>query len=266
MAEKLKSILRRIHWSSLLKAAIFAASWLLLPYWLFIIIALFLYFRPWFRVGTLIGPFFALLVLTDITAPGFFVALIFGALFYLTLLIKDLLILDRRSAYEVLILGIALVYARHFYAAFADGVSGVAFFWAFVVAGMITLLFRNFTSAFMGEKAIPPDESVPAMAAATAKVAENGKNETPVLPAVRQIDRVAAWLIFLLSTQVIIAGLFLPLDFIYQSVIVFLILVLLVDLIGEYIFGGLNRNKILGVGNMVFTLLVIILASARWWL
>ena len=46
MAGKLKSISRQIHWSLLLKAAVFALAWFFVPFWLFFLIALYLYFIP----------------------------------------------------------------------------------------------------------------------------------------------------------------------------------------------------------------------------
>ena len=80
----------------------------------------------------------------------------------------------------------------------------------------------------------------------------------------RDITRVTTWLSFLLFVQILFAGLFLPIDFIYQSVTVFLAVVLLIDLIPEAVSGSLARKKIVMTAMTVFALFVVVLASARW--
>ena len=241
MEEKLKLILKRIHWSSLLKAGVFGLAWLLLPFWIFFLVALYLYFVPWFQVGRLILPFFVLLLLSYVQTSGFFFALIFAAAFYLMLLVKDLLILDRRSAYEILILAFTFFLLRDFYMRFNEGIGGAAIFYAFLTAAVVALLMRSFVNSFAFE----------------------GANE-PAQPHFPLRRATGVWLSFLLLAQILIAGLFLPLDFIYQSTIVFLIAVLFIDLTAEYLLTGLTKNKTLGVASTVFALLVIVLSSARW--
>ncbi len=240
MAEKLKSISKRIHWSSLLKAAVFAGAWLFSPFWVFVPVALYLYFIPWFRAGRLLMPFLALLLLTGNTSYGLFMAIAFGVLFYGILIVKDLLILDRRSAHEIILFAITLLYVRHFYGVSNMGVTGAALLSAFFAGGVIALLFRNFV--------------------ATSLIEEKGiKNFVP--PA---LQRSTFWLIFFVVTQILVAGLFLPLDFIYQSIVAFLIIVPLIDLTAEYFFGSLNRNKILGLMSVTFALLAVIFTSVHW--
>jgi len=69
---------------------------------------------------------------------------------------------------------------------------------------------------------------------------------------------------FLLTWQLLIVGLFLPLDFLYQSAIIFLVAVIILDLVPQYVFGELTRRKVLATGTVLFALLVIVLSSARW--
>jgi hypothetical protein len=76
--------------------------------------------------------------------------------------------------------------------------------------------------------------------------------------------RVFSWLSFMLFSQLLIAGLFLPLDFIYQSILVFLAAVLIIDLVPQHFSHGLTRAKVLAAGMTTFALFVIILSSARW--
>lgn len=273
MAARLRSISRRIHWSLLLKAAIFAAAWLFLPFWMFVLAALYLYYVPWFKPGKLALPFFALLLLAYLQpvsplAAGLWFALIFGAIFYCTMLVKDLLVLDRRSLYEIIILALSFFLLRDFYGRFAEGIGGaagaagaagggsIALFYAFLVAAAIALLVRSFLGAFPEEAAAGAPNG--AHVADSRRFADDHG---------RRLRRTVAWLSFLLIAQVAIVGLFLPLDFTYQSAIVFLVSVLIIDLAAGHVFagdGGLSRNNILGVTSTVFAFLVIVLASARW--
>ena len=62
----------------------------------------------------------------------------------------------------------------------------------------------------------------------------------------------------------IITGLFLPLDFLYQAVSVFLISVLVFDLLPDHLARIGSRQKTLATVSVVFSLFVIVLASANW--
>jgi hypothetical protein len=234
MEEKLKSILKQIHWFLVLRALVFALAWVWLPFWLFALIALYLYLVPLFQAGKLASPFFVLLALSYVQPPSNGFALIFGVLFYFLLLIKDLLLIDRRSAYELLVLALSFLTLRDFYLKFNEGIGGGALGYALLAAAVLALLANSFVRCFWSDDAAKGPR------------------------------RAAALLLFLLFWQTLIAGLFLPIDFIYQSVAVFLVVVLLIDLIPEYLFGGLSRTKILTAGTVVFGLFVIVLGSARW--
>lgn len=237
MAAKLKSISKQIHWSSLLKAAVFGAAWLWLPYWAFILVAFYLYFIPWFQIGRLAVPFFALILLTYLQTQGIIYAMAFAAIFYAILLMKDLIIVDRRSAYEITVLAIIFFLLRGFYETFNQGIGGSSLLFAFLLSAIVAILLRSFFQAF--------------------------SHEVGTWKGMR-LERVSVWLSFLLSAQLTIAGLFLPLDFMYQSTIVFLAIVFIAEIFAEHLFSGLTRNKLLGVSSTIFALLVIILTSARW--
>ena len=241
MVEKSKSILRQIHWSLVLRAAVFALAWFFFPFWLFLLIALYLYFVPLFQAKKLAVPFFVLLILTYIEAPSILFLLIFAALFYYLLLIKDLLLIDRRSAYELVVLALAFFLIRSFYEYFGAGlITGASLWYGFSVAALIGLLINGFIRGFSDG---PGSESV----------------KRDISP------RVAAWLAFLMVWQFLILGLFLPLDFVYQSVIIVLIAVPVIDFVPEYCFGGVaSRRKVLTTGMAVFALLAIVLSSAQW--
>ena len=235
MAAKLKSILRQIHWSSLLKAAVFGAAWLWLPYWAFFFAALYLYYVPIFEAKKLGIPFFILLILAYLQGQGIFPALIFSAIFYGILLIKDLLIIDRRSAYELLGLVESFLLLRIFYSHFTEGPSGLAVTIGFFVATALTLLLNSFIQCFRDESGD-----------------------------IHGVRRAGVWLSLPLFSQMIITGLFLPLDFLYQAVSVFLISVLVFDLLPDHLARIGSRQKTLATVSVVFSLFVIVLASANW--
>jgi hypothetical protein len=235
MAAKLKSILRQIHWSLLLKAAIFALAWFFLPFWLFLLVALYLYFIPFFQSRQLFWPFFVLLVLTFIEPPVLPFFFIFALLFYFLLLLKNLLLIDRKSAYELLVIALSFFLIRSFYESFgANVITGASIWHGFLLAAFIGLLVASFLRYFSDTK--------------------------------NRSRRVAGWLTFILIWQFLILGLFLPLDFVYQSVIIFLVSVAIIDLIPEHYFepAGISEQRIAVSGITIGALLLIVLLSAQW--
>jgi len=236
MEEKLRSILRQIHWSSVLKAGVAAIAWYLFPFWLFLIVVLYLYFVPVSQGYRTTGAFWALVVLAALEPRGVSFMLIFGGIFLYMLLIRDLLLIDRKSAYEILALLLSFLLLRTFYIHEGGGIAGSSLIWSFVTAALLAWLYANYIDTFE---------------------AREGAIVSP-------LSRPVRWLLFLLSWQFIVAGLFLPLDFVYQSVIVFLALVFFIDLIPQYLFGELTKDKVLITSTMVFSLAVLILGSARW--
>jgi hypothetical protein len=239
MAEKLRSILRRISWSSVLKAVLFGVTWWALPFWLFLLIALYLYFVPMTGAHKVSVPFFVLLLITLLQRPGIIFAVIFCIVFYFLLLVKDLIIIDRRSAYEMLMLVLSYLLMRGFFL----NVGGSFGWWSLadsaVAAIAVSALVGSFVKNF---SAVPKDSAREA----------------------RSFRRMLGWMTFLLTWQLLIVGLFLPLDFLYQSAIVFLVAVIILDLVPQYVFGELTRIKVLVTGTVLFALLVIVLSSARW--
>jgi hypothetical protein len=232
MVEKLKSTLRRTNWSLLLKAVIFAVAWWALPFWLFLVIALYVYFFPIAGTGKVSVPFFVLLLISLFEGQGIVDAIIFGAIFYFILLIKDLLIIDRRSAYEIMVLVLSYLLLRTFFLNVGGSFGLRAFFYGLIVAIAMSAMIASFIKNF---------------------------SEAP-----RPFRRMLDWMMFLLLWQLLIVGLFLPLDFLYQSSIVFLASALLIDLVPQYVFGELTRAKVLATGSVIFSFLVIVAASARW--
>jgi len=241
MAEKLKSILKRTSWSLVLKALIFGVAWWALPFWLFLIIALYLYFVPVAGSKKVGVPFVVLLLILFLQSQGIIAAILFAALFYFILLVKDLLIIDRRTAYEILVLALTYLLLRGLFLNVGGSFGYHALFDSIVAAWAVSAMVGGFVKNF-------------------SVVPENTSREA------RPFRRMLGWMTFLLMWQLIVVGLFLPLDFLYQSAIVFLVATVLIDLVPQYVFGELTRAKALATGSLIFSLLVIIGASARWML
>lgn len=233
MVGGLRSIAKRISWSSLARAVIFAAAWWVAPYWLFLIVALYLYYVPLTGAGKVSAPFWVLMLIALVEPQGWIFALILAAVFYYILLIKDLLIIDRRTAYEVLVFVLSYLLMRDFFLNLGgQAFGGWAFFGAMGVAFALTVLFGSFVGNF---------SSAP-----------------------RPLRRAIAWTIFILLWQVLIVALFLPLDFSYQAAIAFLIATAIMSVVSQRAFGELTRTKALATSVVVFAFLTIILASAVW--
>lgn len=239
MAAKLKSITRQIHWSLLLRAAAFALAWLYVPFWVFLLVALYCYCVPIFRADKFAVPFGVLLILTAFHSPDGWMAFILGAIFYYLLLIKDLLVIDRTTARSILVMILSFFLLREFYAAFSNGPLGLALFGALVAAILFGLLMHNLLDNF--RRSYEEDE----------------KGE-------KNVRNVVSCLSVVLMAQCLVVGLFLPLDFIYQSVLIFLFAALMVDLLPNQVFGNLSWDKIRLTSFVCFALTVIILVSAKW--
>ncbi|HVM76788.1 MAG TPA: hypothetical protein VMU07_01405 [Candidatus Paceibacterota bacterium] len=234
MAERLKSILRQTRWSLLIKAVIFAGAWLVLPFWLFLLVALYAYFVPVPQSRVVAGPFLVLLLLIALEPKSLVFAAIFGAIFFYMLLIKEFVLIDRKSAHEVIVLVLSFFLIRDFYIRQGGAMTGWSFFYSFCVALILGLMISNY-------------------------IRFGGTSEPNT-----GVKRMAVWLSTLLIWQLIIVGLFLPVDFIYQSVIVFLGVIPLIDLVPQYLFGDATRQKSLIAASVIFVLFVLVLGSARW--
>jgi hypothetical protein len=240
MVEKLRSILKRTNWSSALKAILFGVAWWALPFWLFLLLALYLYFVPMTGAGKVSVPFFVLLLVSLFQNQSILAALIFGIIFYFIILIKDLLIIDRRSAYEIIMLVLSYLLVRSFFVRSGGSLGGWTLVYGLIVAWAVSAMIASFVKNFSA-------------APETANSREG-----------RSFHRMLGWMTFILMWQLLIVGLFLPLNFLYQSAIVFLAAIVMIDLVPQYVFGELSRAKVLATGSVIFALLVIIAASARW--
>lgn len=256
-------------------AAVFAVTWLILPWWLFLLVALYCYFIPFFWPGKLFIPFFCLMVLTVVQSPSFLFAVIFGVIFYYILLIKDLVIVNRRFAYEILFIALSFFLIRDFFIGY-NGINGSALFWSFWLAVAIGLLaysmMKFFSADVLSSSLMEPgsdiyDNSITEITSnhgsklfffSTGLSIEGTDVKKP------HLRSIAFLLITFLSWQFIIIGLFLPLDFVYQSIIVFVAVIFFHELIAGYFWNDISRERIFFTASIFFSLLVILLASATW--
>jgi hypothetical protein len=236
MAEGLRSIIKRIHWSLLLKTAVFGLSWYFLPAWLFCLIGIYLYFLPIFHWSKFVPPFVALIVLGLLESQSVWFAFVYAGLFLWLFLIRDLLFIDRKPAYEILVIAISFFLTRKIYSILAldrGGALPVFLFMSIIIGWMIGSLAQFYNEDF-------------------------DVRDSTLRP------RIGMWLSSLFLLQIFLAIFYLPLDFIYQSVAAFLFVVLLADIIPLYFAEGFSREKILLSLSVIFSVLILVFASAQW--
>lgn len=237
METRLKLILRQIHWSLALKAFILAVVWLFLPRWAFLVLSFYFYLVPVFHPGKLFLPFlvFLFLAFEGPTNPGF--AVILGLLFYIILGIKDLILIDRRSAYDILVLVLMFVLYIRFFSGFGDSLGYLPVISIFLLSAVLCLLYGGFLSYGSGEGS---------------SAGERGGS------------KVVLGLVWLLISQMSLAIIFLPLNFIYQSALAFFLSAIIFGLASAYLNGTVTRERILINFSVVFVFLVLILGSVQW--
>ncbi len=102
MAEKLKSITKRIPWSLPLRSGAAAIAFLALPFWVFLAVAAYVYFVPWFRARLLVREFTLTMVIAAMLPSTAWSTIAIFAVFALMLGVKDLIIVERGRGYELL--------------------------------------------------------------------------------------------------------------------------------------------------------------------
>lgn len=235
METKLKSILSRIHWSLALKAAVFGAAWFIFPFWAFALIGLYFYFFPFFNSAKFLLPFLILVFLAGTQPENVWFSIFLAVLFYLILGIKNLMIIKRSEASEVLIMLVLFsVFVRFFSA--VDNWSGYLAFFGFLLVGILSFLLLSGLMT-VGSEA-------------------RGK--------IRNKPKIYVAILAFILWQVSLAVLFLPLNFLYQSALMFVFAATIVGLFMDHLRGELTRYRILANFSIFFTFTVIILGSAQW--
>lgn len=231
MAEKLKSILGPIPWSLLLKAAVFGAGWFILPFWAFVILAALLYFFPLFQASKLLLPFLLALILAYLVPPSLWAALFLSALFFFILGVKDLVLTDRDTAFRFLLYILLFIAFFYSFSQFDYGLAPASFFWFFVLSMLFTLLLAN----FFHYSGLGADK--------------------------RRFKNTVLAILGLLLFEFSVAVLFLPLNFLLATILIFALAVILFELAADYFSGRLTTPRILSYGTIFFLVYVLVLAS-----
>jgi hypothetical protein len=239
MAVKLASISKQIHWSSLIRAAVFAASWWYLPTWLFLVLSCGIYFLPPFETRRNLPAFIVLIALSLATPSTVFMAVIYGVLCYYLLLIKDFLVVDRKSARAMLAMALSFFLFREFFFVWQAGFSPGSLAWAWIVAIAFGMLMNGVIVARRGKEVSEEREAV-------------------------HLRHIAVSVSALTLFEVLAVCLFLPVDFIYQSIAAFLAAAILLDFVPAYFFRDLEPRRICATAMALAALLVVVLASAKW--
>ncbi|MGC8776242.1 MAG: hypothetical protein ACP5QN_02950, partial [Minisyncoccia bacterium] len=143
MDPKLKLILKKIHWSLLIKSLIFGILWLILPFWLFLILILFFYFVPIFRPFNLFFQFLIFIFAAKILDPSFWNFIIISVLIFLIFGIKDLIIIRRFIAYEFLGFLLLIIFSFNFFEKFNLNFGVLNIFLGLLISIFYFLFFKN---------------------------------------------------------------------------------------------------------------------------
>ncbi|OGZ52733.1 MAG: hypothetical protein A3B25_00870 [Candidatus Ryanbacteria bacterium RIFCSPLOWO2_01_FULL_48_26] len=236
MAEKLKSILKQIPWSLALRAFVFGASWLLLPFWAFLLLSLYFYLFPFFQPVRFAVHFAILIFFMAAASLGFVAAVFFSIVFYLLLGLKDFRFTDRRSAYETFLILFVFMFASRFYFFFEtrQGISPLFY-----------VLFFGIIFFFLSRGLF-------------------GYSATSFELVLKNRSQVSRFILAVLLCQLMLGIAVLPLDFLYQTSFFFLSAVVLIESVFDYLYGVLTSRRLLANFSIFFVFVVIILGFAPW--
>ncbi len=236
MEEKLKSISKTIPWSLALKAAAFGLGWYILPFWSFLLLGLGMYFIPLFQPVRLLLPFLLAVSFAAVLPYSPWAAVMLGVIFFFILGIKDLIFIRRGAAYETLVFLLLFLIFLNYFARFSVWNDWAGLALGILAAAASAFLLRGFILYRV--------------------------------PAAGEWTRRKRFLLFslagLLLWQWQTVLLFLPLNFFYQTAILFLGAVALIELFLAYAQEELTKRKILVHFSFFFVLSSFILAANSW--
>lgn len=231
MVEKLKSALKIIHWSLAFKAVAAGLAWVYLPWWLSLLVILGIYFIPLFQTRHLFMSFLLALILASVLPSNIFSGLVVTIQIYLILGVKDFIFINRKWAMQVLA---ALFLAE----------AGVA-----IYLGLDNWLLGSFVNSFLfglvyylvGSKLLY----------VSSEESKNGNKSIIVI------------LGFVLS-QIAFAVNFLPIFYIYKSLILTLAALIFFEWQNLYFDGKLSKNKVISYAVFFIGLVVVIFSTVSW--
>lgn len=219
-----------------LRAGIISFLWLFLPFWIFLAAALYFYFFPFFQPLRLALPFFLTLVTAAIRQPAdpgsFWFALFIAALFFLIFGIKNLIFVKRAEAHQLLVFSLLFLTFLSFFSGFEAWQHWTISFFALGASAVFFFLAKELAE-------YNPESS-------------------------RRRTFLTLGLGALFIWQLCLILLFLPLNYFYETAILFLSAVLLLDILLEHLKNRLDRRKLLADFSIFFVFTAVILASARW--
>ncbi len=237
MEARLKSISKRIPWSLLARTLVFALAWWILPFGLFLVVAGYFYLVPFFKPLRFLLPFLALLVLIS---PLFFnkslwVIALGSAVFFIIQGVRELLFVHRKSVYKVAYFILLFLLFLAFFSNFQNRTGWLAVF----ESGLVALVFFLLLKHLSGYEDLPEE------------VKKVGRRKEFL------VQGLAAFFMW----QLVWVLIFLPLNYIYQSMLGFLVMLVLTELILAYISFSLTRRKVLINFAILFVFVVFVLAS-----
>ena len=235
MAAKLKSVLRRIHWSLALKAVLFYAAWIFFPFWAAAVLAVVLYLAPFFKPRQFLVPFLLLLLLAYFLPSNFWNGAALAGGMYLILGIKDLVFVNRRVAYQTLAYLLFLPTYLHLFATLKNW-QNAAFIYLFLTGLIFLIVIRAFLNYSFPLSDAAEIRKRWAIAGASA----------------------------LLIWQLSITLLFLPFSFWSQAAILFLAAAILLQNILDDAAGILERKKLIFRLVLFLGALAIVLLGNGW--
>lgn len=150
MEEKLKLVRELIPWSLVAKGVLFGVSWLVLPYSLFFLVALFLFFSPAFQAVRFFPIFLFIVGLSAVFVPGLREGVFLSVLFVSALGIKNLIFVDRTLSSQVFLTASSLLLWLFLFSQNLQ--PGVSFL--LVALGIVILFFLLFHFIFQLRHAI----------------------------------------------------------------------------------------------------------------
>jgi len=236
MATKLRLISGKIHWPLLAKAGLLGLVWLFAPFWLFALVALYLYFSPYFQPLKLLRSLIVFLFICYMLPPfvlsfPYITAFFISCVFYLLLGVKDLVLINRQSAYQALrFFLISTIFVLFFWwGQSAEAIFVPRWLGLFVAAFM---LYREYLWLVLEESS----EKI-ALGAILASVI------------IFELAWVLAWL---------------PIGFLNATAVLLLAVFILDDFIMHHFKGDLDRQKLLSNFTVFVFSLLIIFALSDW--
>ena len=261
-----------------LKAGILGFLWLFLPFWIFLAAAFYFYFFPFFQPLRLALPFFLTLVMAAIyrsADPGnVWFSVFIALLFFLILGIKNLIFVNRFMAHQLLVFFLLFLTFLSFFSGFETWRSWTISFFALGVSAIFLLLVKELADYYSpleshGWKAVDEERAGASQPEfREAKFRRGGSHGLASMLHNVESSRRRTFLTIGLGAlfiwQLCLILLFLPLNYFYQTALLFLSAVLLIDILIEHLNNRLDRRKILANFSIFFVFAAVILVSARW--